>query len=644
MHPATTRGRALPSSHRRRRAAAALVLLAALSGAVLAVPIAAATGSVTGSITYRGPIALSPQAVAIVTIIDTTAAPDAGVVIGQQRIDAPASVPIDFSVLVDASTIDQTHAYALFATIVDGTSTWQNPTGEPVITGGPTSGIALTLASVPATPAATITGTIVPPAASVLGPAAVSIAALIKVETGTLVARQVRPITDPTNLAFSIGYDPSLLDPAATYVVKGGIVDGSSAWQNREGVSAISGGKAAGPLTLPVTLAPTSVPVASGAPSAAPSQTATPTVAPTVAPSGAPASGAPTAAASPTATAAPTPTPVPTPTPTPVPTPTPTPVPTPTPTPAPTPTTVPTPTPTVTPTVVPSPSIGPSAAASPTPITGPVTGTLTYREPHTLSGDAFAVVALVRGSARATETSIVSSEIDRGITTIPVSFSLDIGDEPIDPSVTYTIQASIVDGENAWVTAHGIPVLTKGNPSNVAITLSYRPDLLKGAVTGQITGVGVAPSATAYSMAVLVDPATGNSLGIDVEVRGSRPARRVLGPVRHHRHRPDERLRGDRRGRRRHHVVAECRRRPGHHEGQSQVGHPGRRDRGRRRVAEPDSHAVGIAGPGAGARCHLERQPPDVDHPHRHHRRDRRLPRRTRPGRTRCRTAGIDAG
>ena len=143
MHPAATRGRAVPSSHRRLRAAATLVVLAALAGAVLAVPIAAATGSVTGSITYRGPIALSPQAVAIVTIIDTTAAPDAGAVIGQQRIDAPASVPIDFSVLVDASTIDQTHAYTLFATIVDGTSTWQNPTGEPVITGGPTSGIAL---------------------------------------------------------------------------------------------------------------------------------------------------------------------------------------------------------------------------------------------------------------------------------------------------------------------------------------------------------------------------------------------------------------------------------------------------------------------------------------------------------------------
>ena len=71
------------------------------------------------------------------------------------------------------------------------------------------------------------------------------------------------------------------------------------------------------------------------------------------------------------------------------------------------------------------------------------------------------------------------------------------------------------------MTAHGVPVLTKGNPSNVAITLAYRPDLLKGAVTGQVTAVGLAPTATAYSMTVLVDPATGESLGIDVRNIGA---------------------------------------------------------------------------------------------------------------------------
>jgi len=145
-----------------------------------------------------------------------------------------------------------------------------------------------------------------------------------------------------------------------------------------------------------------------------------------------------------------------------------------------------------------------------------MTGTLTYPEPYQLSADAFAVVALVRGSARASESSIVASEVDRGISAKPVPFELDFDAATIDPSLTYTIQATTVDGANAWVTARGIPVLTKGNPSTVEITLSYRPDLLKGAVSGQITAVGPQPSPGAYAMAVLVDPVTVDSLGIDV--------------------------------------------------------------------------------------------------------------------------------
>jgi uncharacterized lipoprotein YbaY len=146
-----------------------------------------------------------------------------------------------------------------------------------------------------------------------------------------------------------------------------------------------------------------------------------------------------------------------------------------------------------------------------------VTGTLTYREPYPLSVEAFAVVALVRGSARAGESSIVASEVDDDISAKPVAFELALDGVTIDQSQTYTIQATIIDGENAWVTAQGIPVLTNGNPSTVDITLSYRPDLLKGAVSGQITAIGPQPSAGAYAMAVLVDPATGESLGIDVK-------------------------------------------------------------------------------------------------------------------------------
>ena len=166
MHPATTRGRAVPSSHRRIRAAAALVLLAALSGAVLAVPIAAATSSVTGSITFRGPIALSPQAVAIVTIIDTTAAPEAGAVIGQQRIDAPA---VRAHRLLGPRRREHDRPDPRLRAVRDHRRRDEH-LAEPDRRAGhhrrPNERDRADPGSVPATPAATITGTIVPPAAT----------------------------------------------------------------------------------------------------------------------------------------------------------------------------------------------------------------------------------------------------------------------------------------------------------------------------------------------------------------------------------------------------------------------------------------------------------------------------------------------
>jgi len=163
---------------RLRAAVPGLVLV--LLAAVLAAPISAATTTVTGSLTLpNGTTALTPQAVAIVTIVDHTAAQDAGAIVGEQRIDAPGSVPIAFSVLIDDGAIDQTHAYGLYATVVDGTNVWQNAVGVPVVTGGPTSQIDVPLEAVPASPPATIKGTIEPPEGTRFGPAAVAITALI---------------------------------------------------------------------------------------------------------------------------------------------------------------------------------------------------------------------------------------------------------------------------------------------------------------------------------------------------------------------------------------------------------------------------------------------------------------------------------
>ncbi|MFI5227280.1 MAG: YbaY family lipoprotein, partial [Candidatus Limnocylindrales bacterium] len=112
---------------------------------VLAFPIvatagAAAASQVTGTLSFTDQIALSKNAVAIVVLLDQTADPNAGAILGEDRIDDPGAVPIAFSVPYTAA-IDQAHSYALYASIVDGTNTWENDEPVPVITGGPTSGV-----------------------------------------------------------------------------------------------------------------------------------------------------------------------------------------------------------------------------------------------------------------------------------------------------------------------------------------------------------------------------------------------------------------------------------------------------------------------------------------------------------------------
>ena len=373
--------------------------LAVLAGGLLAVPMSAATSSVTGTLTYAESIALTPAAVAVVTIIDTTAAADAGAVVGQQRINAPSQVPIGFAVVVDPSTLDTKHSYALFATITDGTNTWQNPVGEPVITGGPTSGIALTLPAVPATLPATASGTIVPPAGTVLSPQAVSIAALIKVETGTLVSRQVTPIASghaqckPGRHRVHRGVR-SVADRSRGHLCRQGrIVDGGYVWQNR--------GRARDPGRRPgdgcharrhrgVGPAPWLFAITIGRPehhTATERNTATDRDA----------DGATQRHDGAHARPPPRPRRRPRPDPDPDPHPDADPL--------------------AHPHAVAHPDREPDAGTVERPHAvahrGTRTGTLTYKESYALSGSAFAVVALVRGSATATQSSIVTSEIYR---------------------------------------------------------------------------------------------------------------------------------------------------------------------------------------------------------------------------------------
>ncbi|MDP9484034.1 MAG: YbaY family lipoprotein [Chloroflexota bacterium] len=481
-----------------RGSAAAFIVVALLLG-IGVLPVAGANGHITGTLTYREKVALSGEAVAIVSIVDITAGPNAGMIVGQQRTDGIGEVPIPFSVPFDIRRIDPRHAYGLFAAIIDGPRSWQNPHGIAVLTGGPTSDIDAVL-PLAGEPPATIVGSVTGTNPASLGLGVVAVASLIKKETGTVVSRQVLVAPGPAPIRFSVGFDPSVIDPHATYLVKAALVDGGRIWENRTGVVSIAAGLAQPVVAVPLPAAAGSLAVDSpiGGP-ASPSTSSSggaPSVSAAPAPSGSPpggSAGPSSPSVSPSASATPSRAP--------------------SATSEPTPTTLPTATATA-----PSdhsPTADASAGSMP-PGSGLLTGSLTYAEPHHLSTAAVAAVALVRGTARPNENPIVATQIIRSPTATPVAFSLVYDTALVDPGAQYSIQAAIVDGANAWVTGPGTAVIAGGSAGPVDLVLAYRPDLVKGEVSGSLTGVTLAPTEAAYAVAVLVDPASGQSLGIDL--------------------------------------------------------------------------------------------------------------------------------
>ena len=126
----------------------------------------AATTVVNGVIVSDDALTLSENAVAVVTLVDQSATEGAGGIIGQQRIAPVASVPIPFEVLYDDAAIDDTHSYALFASIVDGDARYQSAEAVPVITGGPRINVELPVGPVPDAPAAIEAASCGPPTQS----------------------------------------------------------------------------------------------------------------------------------------------------------------------------------------------------------------------------------------------------------------------------------------------------------------------------------------------------------------------------------------------------------------------------------------------------------------------------------------------
>lgn len=91
---------------------------------------------VTGRVLYRERIALTPEAVLHVEVVE--AAPPGGteVVVGEQTLQSPGQVPIAFSVAVPSERIRPEAAYTVRARITDGGRSFTTSEPVPVLTQG----------------------------------------------------------------------------------------------------------------------------------------------------------------------------------------------------------------------------------------------------------------------------------------------------------------------------------------------------------------------------------------------------------------------------------------------------------------------------------------------------------------------------
>ncbi len=73
--------------------------------------------SVTGTVTYRERIALTPEAVVGVQLLDVSVADASAKLIAEQTIKPQHQVPIPFELIYDPAVIDERFTYAVRATI-----------------------------------------------------------------------------------------------------------------------------------------------------------------------------------------------------------------------------------------------------------------------------------------------------------------------------------------------------------------------------------------------------------------------------------------------------------------------------------------------------------------------------------------------
>ena len=92
--------------------------------------------AVTGTLSYRELVALSPDAVATVSLLDVSLADAPSVLVEQVVIESPGQPPIAFSIPYFSADVDPSRTYVVSAHISDGNADFITDTAYPVLTGG----------------------------------------------------------------------------------------------------------------------------------------------------------------------------------------------------------------------------------------------------------------------------------------------------------------------------------------------------------------------------------------------------------------------------------------------------------------------------------------------------------------------------
>ena len=118
----------------------------ALTGQQTAAPAPGLSGTVTGTVTYRERIALPPDAVVEVVLLDVSRMDVAATILAQQVIGPKQQVPIPFVLDYDPTAIDTRMSYAVRATIKRGDKLlFVTDRNYPVLTRGHSESVDLVL-------------------------------------------------------------------------------------------------------------------------------------------------------------------------------------------------------------------------------------------------------------------------------------------------------------------------------------------------------------------------------------------------------------------------------------------------------------------------------------------------------------------